>query len=133
MLSLPLSMYTAAGGLRQGRGDAAQCAVRGGSRSDRSGEMTDVLGFEEIDGAMVAVVGGKGASLGELARIEGIRVPAGFCVTTGAFRRVLADAPSVDGLVERLSGLPMDDREGISAVSAEIRRTIEGIPIPEEL
>ena len=43
-----------------------------------------VLGFQEIDHAQVAVVGGKGASLGELSRIEGIRVPAGFCVTTDA-------------------------------------------------
>ena len=34
-----------------------------------------VLGFEEIDQTQVAVVGGKGAHLGELSRIEGIRVP----------------------------------------------------------
>ena len=37
-----------------------------------------VLGFHEIDRTQVAVVGGKGAHLGELSRIEGIRVPAGF-------------------------------------------------------
>jgi hypothetical protein len=37
-----------------------------------------VLGFQEIDQTQVAVVGGKGAHLGELSRIEGIRVPAGF-------------------------------------------------------
>ena len=51
---------------------------------------SDVLGFEEIDRTQVAVVGGKGAHLGELSRIEGIRVPAGFCVTTDAFRRIMA-------------------------------------------
>ncbi|MGO8896535.1 MAG: PEP/pyruvate-binding domain-containing protein, partial [Streptosporangiaceae bacterium] len=45
-----------------------------------------VLGLEEIDKTQVALVGGKGAHLGELSRIEGIRVPAGFCVTTDAFR-----------------------------------------------
>jgi hypothetical protein len=33
-----------------------------------------VLGFEEIDRAQTAVVGGKGANLGELSRIAGIRV-----------------------------------------------------------
>src|SRR5207302_76810 len=44
-----------------------------------------VLGFQEIDQTQVAVVGGKGANLGELSRIEGLRVPAGFCVTTDAF------------------------------------------------
>ena len=35
-----------------------------------------VLGFQEIDQTQVAVVGGKGAHLGELSRIEGLRVPA---------------------------------------------------------
>ena len=39
------------------------------------------LGFQEIDKTMLALVGGKGANLGELSRIEGIRVPEGFCVT----------------------------------------------------
>ena len=48
-----------------------------------------VVGFEEIDATQAAVVGGKGAHLGELSRIDGIRVPAGFCVTTDAFRRVV--------------------------------------------
>jgi hypothetical protein len=45
-----------------------------------------VLDFQEIDQTQVAVVGGKGAHLGELSRIEGLRVPAGFCVTTDAFQ-----------------------------------------------
>ena len=44
-----------------------------------------VLDFQEIDHTHVPVVGGKGALLGELSRIEGIRVPPGFCVTTDAF------------------------------------------------
>src|SRR5256885_14460164 len=47
-----------------------------------------VLRFHEIDQTQVAVVGGKGAHLGELSRIEGIRVPAGYCVTADAFRRI---------------------------------------------
>ena len=40
-------------------------------------ETTYVLGFQEIDQSQVELVGGKGAQLGELARIDGIRVPAG--------------------------------------------------------
>ena len=34
-----------------------------------------VLPFEEIDATSIGLVGGKGANLGELARIDGIRVP----------------------------------------------------------
>src|ERR1700694_4167982 len=92
-----------------------------------------VLGLQEIDQTQVAVVGGKGAHLGELSRIEGIRVPAGFCVTTDPFQRILADAPSIDDRLDRLSRLNPDDREAIRTLSAEIRRTLEGIAIPEDL
>jgi pyruvate,water dikinase len=93
----------------------------------------DVLGFQEIDQTQAAVVGGKGAHLGALSRIEGIRVPAGFCVTTDAFRRIMAEAPSIDDRLDRLSRLKPDDREAIRALSAEIRRTLEGIAIPDGL
>lgn len=51
-----------------------------------------VLGFAEVDRSHVPLVGGKGAHLGELSRLEGVHVPPGFCVTTEAFRRVRAEA-----------------------------------------
>ena len=92
-----------------------------------------VLGFEEIDEAQVALVGGKGANLGVLSRIAGIRVPAGFCVTTDAFGRVVAEARAIDDLLDRLSRLKPDDKEAIGTLSAEVRRIIEGITIPDDL
>jgi rifampicin phosphotransferase len=92
-----------------------------------------VLGLEEIDQTQVAVVGGKGAQLGELSRIEGIHVPAGFCVTTDAFRRVMADAPSINDRLDQLSRRNPDDTDAVRTLSAEIRRTIEGIGIPDDL
>src|SRR5216117_3875493 len=92
-----------------------------------------VLDFQEIDQTQVAVVGGKGAHLGGLSRIEGIRVPAGFCVTTAAFQRIMAEAPSIDDRLEQLSRLNPDDREAIGALGAEIRRTLEAIAIPDDL
>src|ERR1700737_1976824 len=92
-----------------------------------------VLDFQEIDQTQVAVVGGKGALLGELSRIEGLRVPAGFCVTTDAFQRIMAEAPSIDDRLDRLSRLKPDNREAIRALSAEIRRALDGIAIPEDL
>jgi pyruvate,water dikinase len=92
-----------------------------------------VLDFREIDKAQVALVGGKGALLGELSRIDDICVPAGFCVTTDAFQRFLAQASSIDDPLDRLSRLKPDDREAIRALSAEIRRALEGIAIPDDL
>ncbi len=92
-----------------------------------------LLGLQEIDRTQVGAVGGKGAHLGELSRIEGIRVPGGFCVTTDAFRRMLEDGPSIDDRLDRLSRLDPDDREAIRTRSAEIRRTLEGSAIPDDL
>lgn len=92
-----------------------------------------MVDLHEVDETQVAVVGGKGAHLGGLSRIEGIRVPGGFCVTTDAFRRIMAEAPSIDGLLEQVSRLNPDDREVIRTLSAQIRRTVEGIAIPGDL
>ncbi|KYF63146.1 phosphoenolpyruvate synthase [Sorangium cellulosum] len=94
---------------------------------------TYVLDLQEVDRTKAKLVGGKGANLGELSRIEGIRVPAGFCVTTEAFRRILGEAPSIGGLLDRLSSLEVGDREGIRELSGELRRLIEGTPVPEDL
>jgi rifampicin phosphotransferase len=92
-----------------------------------------VLGLHEVDQTQVAIVGGKGAHLGALSRIEGIDVPAGFCVTTKAFRRILAEIPSIDGRLDRLSRLNPDDRRAIRTISAEIRGILEAIAIPDDL
>ncbi|MDX2816247.1 phosphoenolpyruvate synthase [Streptomyces sp. PA03-5A] len=97
--------------------------------------MQYVIDLPEVDETQVTVVGGKGAHLGGLSRIEGIRVPAGFCVTTDAFRRIMAQAqaPSIGERLDELSRLDQDDREAIRRLSAQIRRTIEGIVIPGDL
>ncbi|MCX4459905.1 phosphoenolpyruvate synthase [Streptomyces sp. NBC_01340] len=92
-----------------------------------------VWDLQEVDETQVAVVGGKGAHLGGLSRIEGIRVPGGFCVTTDAFRRIMAEAPSIDDRLDQLSRLNPDDQEAIRTLSAQIRRTIEGIAVPGDL
>ena len=93
----------------------------------------DVLSFREISQSQGALVGGKGAHLGALSRLAGIPVPDGFCVTTDAFRRIIAHAPSIDDRLARLSRLSPDDREPIRTLSAEIRRTIEEVDVPDDL
>jgi len=94
---------------------------------------TYVRDLRTVGRAHLELVGGKGASLGELSRVDGIRVPDGFCVTTDAFRHVISQVPSIDHQLERLSRLDPDDREAIGAVSAEIRGTIAAIAMPADL
>ncbi|MFE4174191.1 rifamycin-inactivating phosphotransferase [Streptomyces sp. NPDC056909] len=92
-----------------------------------------VSDLQEVDETQAAIVGGKGAHLGGLSRIEGTRVPGGFCVTTDAFRRIMAEVPSIDDRLDQLSRVNPDDREAIRTLSARIRRAIEGIAVPGDL
>ncbi|WP_433358229.1 rifamycin-inactivating phosphotransferase [Micromonospora saelicesensis] len=97
------------------------------------GDQAPLLDLREVDQTQVSVVGGKAAHLGALSRIDGIRVPAGFCVTTAAFRRIMAQTPSIDDRLDQLSRLSPDDREAIRTLSAEIRRSVEETPVPGDL
>jgi pyruvate,water dikinase len=45
----------------------------------------------------------------------------------------MADAPSIHERLDRLSRVSPDDREAIRSLSAEIRRTLEGIALPDDL
>jgi pyruvate,water dikinase len=90
-----------------------------------------VLGFQEIDKTKLSMVGGKGANLGELSRIEGIQVPEGFCVTTEAYKEIIRNNEEFNSLLDRLSLLKADNREGIGEISTKIRKVIERTAIPK--
>ena len=92
-----------------------------------------VLGFRDIDKTKFDLAGGKGANLGELSGMEGIYVPDGFCVSTDAYKRIIAETHSIDKLLDRLSQLNEADRPRISEISSDIRRVIETITIPDDL
>jgi len=94
---------------------------------------TYVLSFQEIDRSKIMVVGGKGANLGELSRIEGIRVPEGFCVITEAYKKITENNQGLISLLDELTRFKAGDREDISNASAKIRRVIEGIAIPTDI
>lgn len=90
-----------------------------------------VLGFSEIDKTLAGLVGGKGANLGELCKIDGIRVPDGFCITTDAFRGMIGEIPAIDGWLYELSKLTVEDRDQVARLSGEIRQAIAGHVIPQ--
>src|SRR4030095_7494688 len=92
-----------------------------------------VLSFSDIDKTQLLVVGGKGANLGELSRIEGIHIPDGFCISTAAFKRIIREASSLNTLLDQLSLLKLGDRDKIIEHSSEIQRVIEGIVIPQDM
>ncbi len=88
--------------------------------------------FEEIGIGDRPTVGGKGASLGELAR-AGIRVPLGCVVTTAAFERFLAAIDPAGSIRRDIEQLRADDHEGCARAGKEVRARIESAELPEDL
>ena len=92
-----------------------------------------VLGFQQTDRSKLTVVGGKGASLGELSKINGIQVPDGFCVTTAAYKKITENDRELGGLLNDLAQLKASNSREISAISAKLRKLIEETTIPQDI
>jgi pyruvate, water dikinase len=88
--------------------------------------------FAEIGIHDRPTVGGKGASLGELAR-AGIRVPPGCVVTTAAFERFLARIDPQGSIRRQIEQLAVDDLAACTSVAGEVRARFEAATLPEDL
>jgi rifampicin phosphotransferase len=88
-----------------------------------------VLAFPEIDATQTALVGGKGANLGEMTR-AGFPVPPGFCVTTAAYREFVATSPDLDAMLDELTGVSADDLSRIGVLGARIREHLASRAMP---
>ena len=73
-----------------------------------------IFDFEQIDKTKLTIVGGKGANLGELFKIEGIHVPDGFCISTEAFKRII-DTTAFNHLLDRLSPLKLENKDKLNS------------------
>src|SRR5579885_1895064 len=88
-----------------------------------------ILFFEEIDHALLPLVGGKGANLGELTR-AGLPVPPGFCVTTEAYVQVAESADLTSLLAELASE---EGQARLPEIAASIRERLLRVSFPQEL
>src|SRR5215213_7413030 len=80
---------------------------------------TFVVNLDRVDASMLATVGGKAANLGEMIR-AGLPVPPGVCVTTDAYRMVVARG-ALDGVLDELDAVAADDVE-------LVEDTVQGAP-----
>jgi pyruvate,water dikinase len=80
----------------------------------------------------IALVGGKGANLGELTR-AGVAVPPGFVVTALAYTHFL-DATGIRSELESLvAGLDHNDNPTVERISAEIQSLVGATELPADL
>ncbi len=98
-----------------------------------SGTMDLILPYSRIDRNMDAVVGGKSANLGEVRNRVGLPVPAGFAITTEAFRRFLDSRDLADRIRRIKERLDIISPENVLQVSRDIEAILLNAELPEEI
>ncbi|MBN2721391.1 MAG: phosphoenolpyruvate synthase [Campylobacterales bacterium] len=92
--------------------------------------------FKELGAEDVDLVGGKGASLGEMYQNlskKGIRIPNGFAITSSAYKMILDINGAWEKLHELLDKLDMDDIHQLQIRSKKCRKIITECMLPDEL
>jgi pyruvate,water dikinase len=92
----------------------------------------DILWLEEIRKEDIPSVGGKGASLGEMASI-GLPVPPAFVVTSQAFRRFLVAGNLEDRLYALFEDLDVDDNEALEKAADAAKELVHSSRMPDDL
>ena len=90
-----------------------------------------VMALELTGAERLAEVGGKAANLGELLR-AGLPVPAGFCLTTQAYRRATEGA-GLDAVHESLAAASPEDLPGLAAMAADARDLVLAADVPADV
>lgn len=89
-----------------------------------------ILWFQQVGKDDIAVVGGKGANLGELTQ-AGIDVPPGFIVSANAYNGFL-DANVLRAKIGALlSGADVTNMQALQMVSQEIKQLIGAVALPD--
>ena len=94
-----------------------------------------ILWFEDEAATAIARVGGKNASLAEMTRTlvpAGIRVPAGFAVTSEAYWRFLRANDLESPLTERLAAWKAG-RLTLHETGSQVRRLLRSATIPDDV
>jgi pyruvate, water dikinase len=94
--------------------------------------MEAIRWFGEIGLTDVALVGGKGANLGELTA-AGLPVPPGFVVTAAAYLEAVSESGARARLARLMSELDADDPISLTATQRAAREEIMATPIPAEI
>lgn len=91
-----------------------------------------VVWFKDVDKGDVAVVGGKGANLGEMTQ-AGFPVPPGFIVTVHAYNEFLDRAHLRPAIEELLRSVRVNDSKHLEETSKKIKTLITRSPFPKDI
>jgi pyruvate, water dikinase len=90
-----------------------------------------IVWFEDVGKNDIALVGGKGANLGEMTRAH-IPVPPGFIVTADAYYDFIEQAHLADKFRHILDNLDSNDSRRLQEAAGEVKKLILDAPMPSE-
>ncbi len=96
-----------------------------------AGKERIVAWLNEVRNTDIPIVGGKGASLGEMTNAQ-LPVPPGFVVTAQAFRKFIDDAGFADKLFKGID-VNVDDQKELMKAEAFAKNLINNQPMPPEI
>ncbi|MFH1447707.1 MAG: phosphoenolpyruvate synthase [Candidatus Micrarchaeota archaeon] len=94
--------------------------------------MKNIVVFQEIDKDSVAIVGGKGANLGEMTG-AGFPVPPGFATTSDAYFKFITENGIDEVIRNAVEGLDITDTKKLSEASEQIKKAIMDGQIPRDI
>lgn len=92
----------------------------------------NILWFKEVDKDDIALVGGKGANLGELTK-AGIPVPPGFIVTAQAYFDFIKTTGLDKTIKKLLTGLDPEASKKLNEIAHELQKAVMSKPLPSNL
>ena len=90
-----------------------------------------VVWLEDVRNSDIPIVGGKGASLGEMINAE-LPVPRGFVVTAQAFREFIEVTGIMDRLFKTLD-VDVDDAKALDRAAADAKKLVMETPMPKNI
>lgn len=98
------------------------------TKTELKTKTNSVLWFKEVNKNDVGIVGGKGASLGEMSSI--FPIPTGFCITAQAYEK---EVLSVLSKVHNLLKIDVNDQAQLEKASKEIEKLIIATKMSDDL
>ncbi|MBM3157398.1 MAG: phosphoenolpyruvate synthase, partial [Chloroflexi bacterium] len=92
----------------------------------------DVVWFMEVDKEDLPLVGGKGANLGELTKLE-VPVPPGFIVTTQSYFHFLDESAIRSNIRDILKKLNPDNSKQLLKAATQIKELIANSKMPQQI
>lgn len=92
----------------------------------------DIVWFKEVGKGDGALVGGKGANLGELTQ-AGLPVPPGFIITADAYFAYIKNTGLEQKISAILEGFDKEDSKDLQERAPKVQKLIMDTPLPDEL